>query len=162
VTVNRRTLASGALAGYTASRTMDAVTTWFYGRQSEASRKREQELAPGGTLIQLGKQLGAVVGRDLDDATAGRAGLAVHRSLGTTYGVITAVLVRRGWRPVTAGLAVGTAAFLVVDEGTALPQATSYPLVSHLRGVVGHATVGLVIGVLLSLLESGQVSRRRP
>ena len=162
MTVNRRTLASGALAGYTASRTMDAVTTRFLARQSEASRKREQELAPGGTLIQLGKQLGAVVGRDLDDATAGRAGLAVHRSLGTTYGVITAVLVRRGWRPVAAGLAVGTAAFLVVDEGTALPQATSYPLVSHLRGVVGHATVGLVIGVLLSLLESGKVSRRRP
>jgi hypothetical protein len=79
VTVNRRTLASGALAGYTASRTMDAVTTVVLARQSESSRRREQELAHGGALVQLGKQLGGVVGRDLDDAAAGRVGLAVHR-----------------------------------------------------------------------------------
>jgi hypothetical protein len=140
---------------------MDAVTSQFLARQSEASRKREQELAQGGTLVQLGKQLGAVVGRDLDDATAGRVGLAVHRSFGTAYGMIAATLIRRGWRPLPAGLTVGAVAFLVVDEGTALPLATSYPLVSHLRGVVGHATVGLVIGVLLGLLAPEQVSRRR-
>jgi hypothetical protein len=41
----------------------------------------------------------------------------------------------------------------VVDEGTALPMMTSYPLVSHARGVVGHATLGLTIGVLLALLD---------
>ncbi len=140
---------------------MDAVTSQFLARQSEASRKREQELAQGGTLVQLGKQLGAVVGRDLDDATAGRVGLAVHRSFGTAYAMIAATLIRRGWRPLPAGLTVGAVAFLVVDEGTALPLATSYPLVSHLRGVVGHATVGLVIGVLLGLLAPEQVSRRR-
>jgi MFS superfamily sulfate permease-like transporter len=86
----------------------------------------------------------------------------VHRSFGTTYGMIAATLVRRGWRPLPAGLAVGAVAFLLVDEGTALPLATSYPLVSHLRGVVGHATVGLTIGFLLSLLAPRQVSRRRP
>jgi len=141
---------------------MDAVTTWFLARQSEASRKREQELAAGGTLVQLGKQLGAAVGRELDDAAAARVGLAVHRTFGTGYGVITAMLVRRGRRPLPAALAVAGTAFLVVDEGTALPLATSYPLVSHLRGVVGHATVGLVIGVLLSVLEPETVSRRRP
>jgi len=160
VTVNRRTLASGALAGYTASRTMDAVTTVVLARQSESSRRREQELAHGGALVQLGKQLGGVVGRHLDDAAARRVGLAVHRSFGTAYGVIAASLVRRGWRPLPAGLTVGAVAFLVVDEGTALPLATSYPLVSHLRGVVGHATVGLTIGVLLWLLEPGKVSSR--
>jgi hypothetical protein len=158
---DRRTLASGALAGYAASRTMDVVTTWFHGRQSEAAKRREQELAAGGTLTQLGKQLGGVVGHELDDAAAGRVGLAVHRSFGTTYGVIAAMLVRRGWRPVPAGLTVGAVAFVLVDEGTALPLARSYPLVSHLRGVVGHATVGLVIGVLLTLLEPRQVSSRR-
>lgn len=158
---NRRTLASGALAGYAASRTMDVATTWFYARQSEASKRREQELAPGGTLVQLGTQLGALAGRELDAEAAGRVGVAVHRTFGVTYGILAAVLVRRGWRPVPAGLAVGTAAFVVVDEGTALPLATSYPLVSHLRGVVGHATVGLVIGLLLDLLETEEVSRRR-
>jgi MFS superfamily sulfate permease-like transporter len=88
-------------------------------------------------------------------------GVAVHRLLGTVYGMTTALLVRRGRRPVPAGLAVGAVAFAVVDEGMSLPLATSYPLVSHLRGAVGHATVGLTIGVLLALLEPGRVSRRR-
>jgi hypothetical protein len=161
VTGMRRTLTSGALAGYAASRTMDGVTTWFFARQSEASRRREQELAPGGMLRQLGRQLGAATGSELDDAQADRVGVAVHRLLGTVYGMTTALLVRRGRRPVPAGLAVGAVAFAVVDEGTSLPLATSYPLVSHLRGVVGHATVGLTIGVLLALLEPGRVSRRR-
>ncbi len=157
----RRTLTSGALAGYVASRTMDGVTTWFAGQQSEVSRRREQELVPGGMLRQLGRQLGAVTGRDLDDAAAERVGVAVHRLLGTAYGMTTALLVQRGRRPVPAGLAVGAIAFALVDEGTSLPLATSYPLVSHLRGVVGHATVGLTIGVLLALLEPERVSRRR-
>jgi hypothetical protein len=158
----RSTLTAGALAGYVASRTMDGVTTWFAGRQSEASRSREQELVPGGMLRQLGGQLGAATGRDLDDAAAERVGIAVHRLLATVYGMTTAVLVQRGRRPIPTGLAVGAVAFALVDEGTSLPLATSYPLVSHLRGVVGHATVGLTIGVLLRLLlDPGPVSRRR-
>ncbi|MGY1785181.1 hypothetical protein [Geodermatophilus sp. SYSU D00698] len=142
---------TGALAGYVASRTMDAATGWFHGRQSAESRRREEEIAPGGTLVQLGRQLGGVAGHDLDDAAAGRVGLAVHRTLGVTYGVLAAALVRRGWPPLAAGPAVGAAAFVLVDEGTALPTMTAYPLVSHARGVVGHSTVGLVIGLLLRL-----------
>jgi hypothetical protein len=157
---NHRSIVAGAVAGYVASRTMDAVTTVFHGRQSEASRRREQELAPGGALVQLGTQLGAAAGRELDPAAAGRVGVAVHRTLGVTYGVIAAGLVERGWRPVPAGLAVGAMAFLVVDEGTALPMATPYPLVSHLRGVVGHAAVGGTIGVLLALTAPDGLSRR--
>jgi hypothetical protein len=102
-------------------------------------------------LVQVGKQVGQLAGRDLDDASAGRLGLALHRALGVTYGVLAVLLVRRGVRPVRAGLIVGAGAFLVVDEGTSLPQLTDYPLESHLRGVVGHGTLGLVIGVLLAL-----------
>ena len=146
-------LATGALVGYVASRIMDVATTAFYARQDDASKQREQELAPGGTLLLLGRQLATAVGRDVDDATAAKLGVAVHRSFGVGYGVIAAALVRRGWSPWTAGLAVGTGAFLVVDEGTALPQLTAYPLVSHLRGVVGHATFGLTAGALLRLVR---------
>ena len=145
----------GALVGYAASRTMDAATTWFYGRQTEASKEREEELAPGGTLLQFGKQLGASAGRELSDAGAARVGLAAHRSLGCLYGVAANALVRRGTRPMRAGLTVGTAAWLIVDEGTALPTFTSYPVESHLRGVVGHGTWGLAAGVLLSLVNRG-------
>jgi hypothetical protein len=148
---DRPSLWTGALAGYAASHAMDAVTGWFHGRQSEASREREQEITQGGMLVQLGRRLGRAAGRDLDDATADRVGTAVHRAFGVTYGVVAAALVRRGVHPLRAGLLVGAGAFLLVDEGTALPTMTAYPLVSHARGVVGHATVGAGIGLLLWL-----------
>jgi hypothetical protein len=148
-----RYLAVGALAGYAASRTMDHATTWFYGRQTDASKEREEELAPGGTLVQLGKQLGSAAGRELDDRQAGKAGLAVHRTMGMLYGVGAAALVRRGVPPLKAGLAVGAAAWLIIDEGTAAPQFTDYPAESHLRGLVGHATLGLAVGLLLRVVR---------
>jgi hypothetical protein len=150
--VRLQTLAIGALVGYAASRTMDVATTAFQARQSAASRQREQELAPGGVLLQLGRQLGAAVGRDLDDETAGRVGATVHRSFGVSYGILAAALVSRGWSPWTAGSVLGAAAFLVVDEGSALPRLTDYPLASHLRGVVGHVTLGFTTAALLALV----------
>lgn len=143
----------GALVGYAASRTMDQATTWFYERQSEASKQREEELAPGGSLVQLGKQLGQAAGRELGDEEAGRVGLAVHRTLGVLYGMAASALIRRGMRPMSAGLAVGTAAFILIDEGTAIAQLTDYPVASHMRGVVGHAALGLTAGLLLSLVD---------
>jgi hypothetical protein len=145
----------GALAGYAASRTMDRATTLFYGMQTDESKRREEELAPGGTLVELGKQLGGAMGRDLTDEQAGRVGVAVHRTFGVLYGMAAAALVARGVRPMTAGLATGAAAWALIDEGTALPTFTDYPVQSHLRGVVGHATLGGAIGLLLSLIECG-------
>jgi hypothetical protein len=153
VTANAANIWVGALTGYVASRTMDQATTRFYDSQSVSSKRREEELAPGGTLVQLGKELGRAVGRDLDDQQAGRVGLAVHRTLGVGYGMAASGLVRRGMHPLPAGLAVGTAAFLLVDEGTALPTLTDYPVASHMRGVVGHGTLGLAVGALLSLVD---------
>jgi hypothetical protein len=129
------------------------ATTWFYDRQTEKSKRREEELAPGGTLVQLGKQLGAAFGRDLSDEDAGRAGLAAHRTLGVIYGIIANSLARRGMRPLAAGLTVGGVAWVIVDEGTALPTFTSYPVESHMRGVIGHGAFGLAAGALLSLVH---------
>jgi hypothetical protein len=143
----------GALVGYAASRTMDQATTWFYASQSEDSKRREEELAPGGALVQLGKQLGAVVGRDLTDDEAGRVGLAVHRTLGVSYGMAASALVKKGVRPLVAGMVVGALAFVLVDEGTAISQLRDYPLESHLRGVVGHGAFGLAAGILLALID---------
>jgi hypothetical protein len=100
-----------------------------------------------------GQQLGRLVGRDLDDAAAERAGVALHRTFGPTYGVIASVLAGRGMPPLRAGPTIAAVAWAVVDEGTALPLMTSYPLLSRARGVVGHATLGLTIGVLLALLD---------
>jgi hypothetical protein len=153
VTGNGGNITMGALVGYAASRTMDQATTWFYARQSEASRRREEELAPGGTLVQVGMQLGQAVGRDLTEEQAGRVGLAAHRTLGMAYGMMASWLVRTGVPPLAAGLAVGGAAFVLVDEGTAVSMFTAYPMESHMRGVVGHGAFGLAAGILLSLIQ---------
>lgn len=146
-------LVNGGLVGYVASRTMDVATTAFYARQDVTSKRREQDLAPGGTLLQLGRQVATAVGRNADDAAAARIGVGIHRSRGVGYGVLAAALVRRGWSPWSAGMAVGAGAFLVVDEGTSLPQLTDYPLVSHVRSVVDHVTYALAAGTLLRLLR---------
>lgn len=146
---NRRV---GALVGYIASRAMDYATTWFYERQSGESKRREQELAPGGALVQVGKELGRALGRELDDEAAGRVGLAVHRTLGVGYGMVASALVVRGKHPFAAGLMVGTAALIVVDEGMAITQFTEYPIESHVRGIVGHGAFGLAAGLLLTLV----------
>jgi hypothetical protein len=146
-------IGAGALVGYAASRIMDQATTWFYASQTDESKRREEELAPGGTLVQMGKQLGGAVGRDLTDEEAGRVGLAVHRTLGASYGMAASALIRRGTPPLAAGLVVGALAFVLVDEGTAISQVTDYPVESHLRGVVGHGAFGLTAGILLSLID---------
>ena len=143
----------GALVGYVASRAMDQATTWYYAQQSDESKRREEEIAPGGTLVLIGKQMGAAVGRELDNDEAGRVGIAAHRTMGVVYGMITAALAGRGMRPMAAGLAVGTGAFLLVDEGTAISEFAVYPAESHMRGVVGHGAFGLVAGALMSLVE---------
>ena len=145
----------GALVGYVSSRLMDQATTWFYARQSDESKQREEEIAPGGTLRQFGKQVGEALGKELGDEEADRVGLAFHRTMGVIYGIGTAALVKRGMRPMAAGLTVGTAAFILVDEGTEISSFSAYPVESHLRGVVGHGAFGLAAGALMSLAEGG-------
>jgi hypothetical protein len=146
------TIATGTLVGYAASRTMDVATTFVYERQSDESKRREEEIAPGGAPLQTVKRLGRALGRELDDEQAEQAALVFHRSLGIGFGVVSAALVRRGARPMPTALALATAAFVFVDEGASITNATRYPLVSHLRGVVGHATLGITAGALLTVV----------
>ena len=144
-------LVTGALVGYVASRVMDAATARYYEAQSQESRDREEEIAPGGTLVAVGQQLGGLLSRDLTPEQAGRVGLVAHRTLGTGYGVIAAALVQRGTAPMLAGPMVGAAAWAIVDEGKALPTFRQYMTESHVRGIVGHGTWGLTAGILLAL-----------
>ena len=52
-----------------------------------------------------------------------------------------------------AGVVADAARLVLVDEGSALTPVHGLPGPSHLRGVVGHATFGLAVGTLLSLIE---------
>jgi hypothetical protein len=150
-----RVLFVGAAAGYLAGRVMDQVTTWFYARQSDASKQREGELLPEGAAVASARKLAGLIGAEPTDEQAGTVAATLHQGLGQLYGVAAAALTRRGVPPVRAGLASGTAGFLLVDElanslfFTPPPQA--YPVESHLRGLVGHLTFGATAGALLAL-----------
>jgi hypothetical protein len=149
-----RVLLVGAAAGFLAGKVMDQATTWFYGRQSEASKRREQELLPEGAPLASARKLAGLIGAEPTDDQAGAIAQALHQSLGQGYGVVAAALTRGGVQPLAAGLGTGMAGFLLVDElanslfFTPPPQA--YPVESHLRGVVGHLTLGATTGVLLA------------
>ncbi|HWD46609.1 MAG TPA: hypothetical protein VHM23_23360 [Actinomycetota bacterium] len=150
-----RVLLVGAAAGYLAGQVMDQATTWFYGRQSDASKRREQELLPEGAPLASARKLAELIGAEPTDDQAGQLAQALHQSLGQGYGVVAAALTRRGVPPLAAGLGSGMGGFLVVDElanslfFTPPPQA--YPVESHLRGVIGHLTFGATLGVLLAV-----------
>jgi hypothetical protein len=147
-------LGIGAAIGYCSSRAMDQATSWYLERQSQASRRREEEVAPGGAPVLVGKKLAGVGGREVTDEQAARIGSFVHRSLGMIYGMAAAALARTSVPPLRAGVATGAAAFVVVDEGVLsvffTPPAWAYPLESHLRGVVGHLAYGTAAGMMLS------------
>jgi hypothetical protein len=150
-----RVLFVGATAGFVAGQVMDQATTWYYGRQSDASKQRENELLPESAPLAAARKLAGLVGAEPTDDQAEQLALAMHRCLGQLYGVAAAAMVSRGVAPVTAGVASGVGGFLVVDElanslfFTPPPQA--YPVESHLRGVVGHLTFGAVTGLLLAV-----------
>jgi hypothetical protein len=150
-----RVLLVGAAAGYVAGQVMDKATTWFYERQSDASKQREQLLLPEGAPMASVKRLAALVGAEPTDEQTAQLAAALHQSLGQLYGVAAATLAGRGVNPVSAGLATGLGGFLLVDElanslfFTPPPQA--YPPESHLRGLVGHLTLGATTGLLLAV-----------
>jgi hypothetical protein len=150
-----RVLVVGAAAGYLAGQVMDKATTWFYERQSDASKRRESELLPEGAPMASARKLAGLVGAEPTDDQAGTIASTLHQSLGQLYGVVAAALARNGVPPVTAGLATGAGGFLLVDElanslfFTPPPQA--YPVESHLRGAVGHLAFGATLGALLAV-----------
>ena len=150
-----RVLLVGAVAGNLASRVMDQATTWFYERQSDASKRRESLLLPEGAPMASARKLAGLIGAEPTDDQAGTIAATLHQGLSQLYGVAAAALTRRGVPPVRAGLATGAAGLLLVDElanslfFTPPPQA--YPVESHLRGVVGHLTFGATTGALLAL-----------
>ena len=145
----------GVTAGYLAGQAMDRATTWYYGRQSDASKQREQELLPEGAPMASARKLAGLLGIEPTEDQTSTLAQSLHYSLGQLYGLVAAVLTRRGVPPVAAGLASGAGGFLLVDElanglfFTPPPQA--YPVESHLRGIIGHLTLGVVTGALLAL-----------
>jgi len=155
------------LAGIGAAWVMNRATTAFYERQSEASKRREEEVGEGVAYAVVVQKAAALVGREVEPDRAERLGEAFHYAMGAVLAPGYVLLRRRfGLPPVTAGLAFGLSVSVVVDEVanplmgfTAPPQA--YPLVTHLRGVVGHVVFGLTMAGLFELMTVPAAASRR-
>jgi hypothetical protein len=134
---------------------MDVATSWFYEQQSEASKAREEEVLPGGAIVAVGRDMAEMLGIDADDDQIQQLGMRAHLAVPVTFGVLAALLVGLGVRPMRAGVLSGVAAFVLVDEALNAvvlePSPSDFPIEAHLRGVVGHLTFGVALGSFLTV-----------
>jgi hypothetical protein len=153
-------LLRGAVSGGIATWVMDVVTTRVQNRQSKADAQREAAARPNGqssvaNLIDLAAaQLGVALNQRQRDAVI----TVTHYLLGVLPGAGYAVL--RGRVPMLGagrGLVFGIVLWAVNDEwlntalGTAGPPG-AYPLSSHIRGLIGHAALGVATDVGIDVL----------
>lgn len=144
-----RDTAVGAAAGLLASKVMSPVTSKLYELQTEEAKKKEQEVSYGVAYAVAARKTAKVVGVELSDEQASKAGSGLHYGLAVAWAPVYMWLRRsRGLRPFGAGVLAGTSLYVLVDEVanplfrfTPPPQA--YPLVTHLRGLAGHLVYGL-------------------
>ena len=152
--------ARGAVAGAVATWLMDLVTTGLYEAQSAEVTEREKAAQPNGKssvenlLDRIETETGFVVDPDQRPMVL----QAMHYALGIGPGAIYGVL--RNRLPLVGaarGLLFGLVIFAVNDEyvnmklGLAGPI-EAYPVETHWRGLVGHATLGVATDTTIELL----------
>jgi hypothetical protein len=158
---------AAVVAGLWAAGAMNRTTTAFYKRQSEASRRREEEVSEGVAYAVVIQKAAALVGREVEPDRAERLGEAFHYAMGALLAPGYVVLRRQtGLRPVAAGLTLGLTVSVIVDEVanpllgfTAPPRA--YPLATHLRGLAGHVVYGLTVAGLFEVMTGPAAASRR-
>jgi hypothetical protein len=157
MSVRPRDLVLGAASGYAAGFVMDVATNAYLERQSEESVRRQDELAPGGAPALFVRRVAGVAGVELSVEGSEPYALALHRTLTSVYGAAAGALAGPRRSPTLAALEATTAAFVLVDEGLPVlrivPAPGEWPLESHIRGAIGHLTLALGIGTLLTLAE---------
>jgi len=148
----------GAVAGAIGTWAMDRVTTVMYERESAEDRAREEAAWPNGkpsvpNLVDLGSR---ITGVRFSPRARPAVEEATHYLLGIGPGVLYALLRDRvPGLGAGRGLVFGLLLFAVNDEllNTALGLAgppDAYPMTAHLRGLVGHVTLGVVTDVALA------------
>ncbi len=160
-----RDAAVGTGAGLLAAKAMTPATSKLYELQTEEAKKKESEVSYGTAYNVAAKKTAKLVGVELTDEQASKAGAMLHYALAVGWAPVY-IWLRRSRRlsPWGAGIAAGGSMYLLVDEVanplfrfTAPPQ--RYPLVTHLRGLAGHFVYGLV---LAAGIESGWRLLGRP
>lgn len=153
----------GTAAGVIASFVMDGVTTLFMRTQSD-SLEREQEARDVSQPVALAGRIGTLLGFNLSHRATELGGTILHRMTGIGASpLITAIALRRN-RQVRDAVTAMLVIWLVFDEGTSWAiepgQARSYPAATHLRGLVGHISYGLTIGVIARAATSQRSLQR--
>lgn len=150
-----QSLLGATLAGLGATLFMEYSSTWFYNRQSDESRQREEQLRKEMPTTTLVRKAAALVDTQLDDNQTERLGMITHYVFGAAGGPQAILLRRLGLSPLQAGLGVATTMEILVDEGmntalglTAPPQ--DWPWQAHARGFFAHAIYGAALGLLLA------------
>jgi hypothetical protein len=141
----------GALAGAAATWLMDKVTTGLYEAQPPEVTKLEASGRPNGksSVANLVDRVEAQTGITVPPSRRPAVENAVHYALGMVPGAIYGVVRRYvPFARLGRGLAYGLAVFALNDEylNTKLGLAgriEAYPPETHLRGLAGHAVLGV-------------------
>lgn len=145
-----------AAAGYIGGTVMEQFNmTTFQRLEPEQDQEREQEVRPEMPFNVAARKIAGWLGTELDEEQTQKVGMALHQLLPISWVPVYMGLRRRtGMSPLTAGLSMGAAMSIVVDEGmTPLlgfsPPNRSYPLSTHVRAFVAHLVFGLGVATVV-------------
>lgn len=159
--------AVATVAGYAATKVMEQFNMRTYPLEPEQDREREEAARPGPPFRLAAENLsGRILGIDLDEDQASKAGMAFHYLAGLSWTPVYMFLRRQlGWNPVTAGLVSGASMSLILDEaitpaiGASAPN-REYPASTHVRAFASHLVFGLAVA---ATVETGwRLLGRRP
>ncbi|HJU16216.1 MAG TPA: hypothetical protein VJ770_07075 [Stellaceae bacterium] len=155
-------LLRGAVAGAIGAWVMDRATWLLQDREPRPAIARERAAWPEGLDVShaLGYHLAEWAGIPADRAQPSTLGMVTHYLLGIAPAVLYAALRERDLRfAADRGLLYGFLIFVLWDE--ILSAATriagppgAYPWQAHLRGLVGHLSLGAATHVALTALET--------
>jgi hypothetical protein len=150
----------GALAGAAATWLMDLITTGMFEAQPREVTAREEAARPNGksSVANLVDRVEAETGMTVPSAQRPMLENLVHYALGILPGAMYGVLRRYvPFARLGKGLAYGVLLFAANDEyanmklGLAGPI-EAYPPETHLRGLAGHAVLGVATESGIQLL----------
>jgi uncharacterized membrane protein YagU involved in acid resistance len=138
----------GAVAGFVATAVTDRAERLFMRMTPPAARAREPDIPGGSSAKSTASLLCRTIGFQPDEQVLERIKSTIHYGLGSAWGPLYCLVRRRtGMPPGAAGLAVGTALSLLVDNllntvlGTT-PPVHRFPPSAHMRGVLTHVVWG--------------------
>lgn len=146
--------AIGAIAGYLATKAMEAPAGKISQWMPEQVRKADEEARSGWgpPYREAAARIPArVLGVELEGRTLDAVSWALHYLTGAAWTSLYIALRRRsGVRPLPAGLVMGAAQSLIQDEVItpvigASPPNPDVPLATHARGLCNHLAYGLCV-----------------